>query len=78
MEYDEVKGKQEQQKIFLLEDMDDGEGNHMEKEVLDKEGIQDILQVDEQIEDVSSMEMNSHACCYLVNVLALEDSSILP
>ena len=61
--------------------MDDGEGNHMEKEVTyeeDKEGIQDTLQFDEQIEDVSSTEMNSHACCYQVNVLALEDSSILP
>ena len=61
--------------------MDDGEGNHMEKEVTyeeDKEGILDILQVDEQIEDVSSTEMNLHACCYQVNVLALEDSSILP
>ena len=61
--------------------MDDGEGNHMEKEVTyeeDKEGILDILQVDVQIEDVSSTEMNLHVCCYQVNVLALEDSSILP
>ena len=61
--------------------MDDGEGNHMEKEVTyeeDKEGILDILQVDEQIEDVSSTEMNSRACCYQVNVLALVNSSILP
>jgi len=61
--------------------MDDGEGNHMEKEVTyeeDKEGILDILQVDEQIEDVSSTEMNSHACYCQVNALALVNLSILP